>query len=375
MPERTQLPQGTTTGVFPSQLLRTAIRNGVIRARPAIATEQVQPASLDLRLGRSAWRVRSSFLPGPEKTVRQKAAGLRMHSIDLGNGAVLEKGCVYIVRLLETLQLPDDVRAFANPKSSAGRLDVFVRIVHDRGRRFDQIPHGYKGPLYAEIAPRTFSIKVRTGSRLTQLRLLRGDTAVTKGELQSLTLHRTSPLLEYPVNLNDAIMHGGVSLGIDLEGQSRKPVVGWRARRHAHVVDIDRRNYRVSDFWEPVTAVRGRLVLDPDDFYILSTLEDIIVPPEYAAELSAFDPLVGEFRTHYAGFFDPGFGWSPGGGSAGSKAVLEVRSRDVPFMLEHGQLIGLLRYERMAATPDITYGPSIGSHYQGQKLKLARQFL
>jgi dCTP deaminase len=270
---------------------------------------------------------------------------LVMHTLDLTRGAVLETGCVYLVPLQERLKLPADLSAAANPKSSTGRIDVFVRAVPDRARAFDGIPAGYSGELYAEISPRTFSVLARTGDRLLQLRLRRGPQTPVRDMTFSLDLHPTST-----------------------------DIVGYRAKRHSRVIDLAAIGaHAVDDFWEPIRAREGRIVLDPGEFYILASKEAVQVPPDYAAEMVPFDPLVGEFRVHYAGFFDPGFGYA-GAGGKGSRAVLEVRSREVPFILEHGQIVGRLVYEKMIARPDTLYGQGIGSNYQAQSLKLSKHF-
>ena len=361
------------TGIFPAQDLRALIGRGAVAAADPIGEAMVQPASIDLRLGDFAWRVQASFLPGPDATVEQKVRAFEMHRIDLTKGAVLEKGCVYIVPLQESLDLPDDISAFANPKSSTGRLDIFTRVISDRGTRFDLVRPGYRGPLYAEVSPKTFSIAVRTGSRLTQLRLRRGRAEVSPDDL--LALHDEARLVDGGVDRAEVLEHRSLSLRLDLDGAATDGIVGWRARHHTGIIDVDRPDhYDPADFWEPVAARRGGIILNPDDFYILATREAITVPPDYAAEMVAYDTLVGEFRVHYAGFFDPGFGWNPDDRDAGSRGVLEVRSHDVPFLLEHEQIIGRLRYERLTARPDKIYGAGIGSHYQGQGLKLAKQF-
>ena len=359
-------------GIFPAQELRALIDAGAVAAAAPIGDDLVQPASIDLRLGDYAWRVQASFLPGPDAAVEDKVRAFEMHRIELTDGAVLEKGCVYIVPLLESLDLPDDISAFANPKSSTGRLDVFTRVISDRGTRFDLIRRGYTGPLYAEVSPKTFSIAVRTGSRLTQLRLRRGRAEVGPEDL--LALHDEARLIDSDIDRAEVMEHRSLSLHLDLDGGA-DGIVGWRARHHTGIVDVDRPDhYDPADFWEPVAARRGGIILNPDDFYILATREAITVPPDYAAEMVAYDTLVGEFRVHYAGFFDPGFGWSADDRDAGSRGVLEVRSHDVPFLLEHRQVIGRLRYERLTARPGKIYGAGIGSHYQGQGLKLAKQF-
>ena len=370
---RLQAVETPATGIFPTQTLRELIEEDAIKTTQPITPDLVQPASIDLRLGEFAWRVQASFLAGPDATVEEKVRAFEMHRIDLTGGAVLEKGCVYIVPLLESLDLPDDVSAFANPKSSTGRLDIFTRVISDRGTRFDLIRAGYTGPIYAEVSPKTFSIAVQTGSRLTQLRLRRGRSEVAPDDL--LRLHEESRLIDGSVDPIEIAEHQSLSLRLDLAGNDMNGVVGWRARHHAGIIDVDKPdNYDPADFWEPVSARGGGIILNPDDFYILATREAVTVPPDYAAEMVAYDTLVGEFRVHYAGFFDPGFGWDPKNVDVGSRGVLEVRSHDVPFLLEHEQVIGRLRYERLTARPEKIYGSGIGSHYQGQGLKLAKQF-
>ena len=358
-----------STGVFPAGFIeRLAARGGIQSAAPFDA-DQVQPASLDLRLGDVAYRVRSSFLPGPEHTVADRVDKLTLHQLDLSNGAVLERGCVYLVPLQERLDLPHSVAAGANPKSSTGRLDVFTRVIGDFARGFDTLPNGYRGPLYLEISPRTFPVRVRTGSRLSQMRFRVGDTRLTVHE------HRTLHNIETLVFGANAEVGDGVLLSIDLKGEGRNGLIGFRSKRHTPVIDMDiKDNLDVLDYWEPLIN-RGSddFILDPDEFYILVSRESLHVPPAYAAEMVPFDPLVGEFRVHYAGFFDPGFGHSAAGGS-GSHAVLEVRSREVPFLLGHGQTIGKLVYERLAETPDRLYGSGVGSNYQAQTLKLSKHF-
>ena len=356
-------------GILPDYMIAALAQGGAILPAYDFVPDQIQPASLDLRLGEVAYRVRASFLPGPNTTVAERIEELKLHEIALGDGAVLETSCVYIVPLIESLALPDDVAAAANPKSSTGRLDVFTRVITDRARGFDRIEAGYHGPLYAEISPKTFPVLVREGSRLSQLRLRRGHAELSADELAAL--HARERL----VDAEDADFEGGISVSVDLAGSGANALIGYRAKRHTGVIDVERRaGYDYTDFWEPMHARRdGTLILDPDDFYILASKEAVQVPPDYAAEMVPFDPLVGEFRVHYAGFFDPGFGYA-GAGGKGSRAVLEVRSREVPFILEHGQIVGRLVYERMLARPDTLYGQGIGSNYQAQGLKLSKHF-
>ncbi len=406
------------TGVVPSQGLRQLIRKKAIWAESEIAEDQIQPASLDLRLGATAWRIRASFLPGPGSSVQDKIAGFAMHEIDLAAGAVLEKGCAYIVRLKESLHLTRDIAGHANPKSSVGRLDVFTRVITDRASEFDTIAAGYKGPLYAEIAPLAFSVIVREGSRLGQLRLKRGSPALSNAALRELyrTMHpepaesaddppgeagedqESGKTNESAWSGEDAAdtYRGGFPISVDLAqpaGQSGP--IGWKAKNHAPLIDVDvKGKYDPFDFWEPVFSTgESGIILDPNDFYILASREAISVPPDYAAEMVAYDTMVGEFRVHYAGFFDPGFGYGEAGGASlregdapasagqagtggtgGTRAVLEVRSHEVPFMVEHGQTVGRLIYEKLAAVPDKLFGQDIGSSYQRQGLKLGKQF-
>ncbi|PZO79125.1 MAG: 2'-deoxycytidine 5'-triphosphate deaminase [Mesorhizobium amorphae] len=359
-----------TTGILPDRDIASLFSSGAVSAPRALDADQIQPASLDLRLGETAFRVRASFLPGPQSTVSAKLDRLKLHAINLRQGAVLETGCVYIVPLLETFRLPQGISASANPKSSTGRLDIFTRVMADFAPEFDHIPAGYEGPLYLEVSPRTFPIIARTGSRLSQIRFRQGHSLLSGEELGKLHTAETLIATDTP-----SISGAGVALSIDLLGEHRDSIVGYRGKHHTGVVDVDVRAAQApEDFWEPIRRQReGELVLDPDEFYILVSCEAVHVPPLFAAEMTPFDPMVGEFRVHYAGFFDPGFGHTAAGGT-GSRAVLEVRSHEVPFILEHGQIVGRLVYEHMLARPDRLYGTDLGSNYQAQGLKLSKHF-
>ena len=357
----------TPQGILPARLIGEYCATGHINPGRTLDDDQIQPASLDLRLGEWAYRVRASFLPGPKATVEQRLQSLVLHRINLSDGAVLETGCVYIVPLLESLKLPEGVSAAANPKSSTGRLDIFTRVIADYAQEFDKVPEAYEGPLYAEISPRTFSILARKGSRLSQIRFRAGASLASDDIIRAL--HANEGLIsEGQVNIDN-----GLALTIDLSGTDKDNPVGFRAKRHSGLVDVDKKaGLEASDFWEPIWQ-RGSLVLDPDQFYILASKEAVRVPPTHAAEMVPFNPLVGEFRVHYAGFFDPGFGHSSGHGE-GARAVLEVRSHEVPFILEDGQIIGRLVYEPLTEVPSQVYGQGIGSNYQRQGLKLSKHF-
>ena len=360
-----------STGILPSQELEYQVKvSKEIVALEPIQSDQFQPASLDLRLGPVAYRVRASFLPGKNARVEDRLGDLAMHKMDISNGGVLERGCVYIVPLLEGLSLKKRTSAMGNPKSSTGRLDIFTRLITDYGTEFDRVREQYKGPLYAEVSPRTFSALVRKGSRLNQIRIRRGNPASSDEDMKRLQQEH-----EIVASISPDEIRNGVPVSVDVKGEGSGRLIGYKARSHAGLIDIDKvRHYEVLDYWEPVYAPRrGGLVLDPADFYILASRESVKVPPTYAAEMIAYDTLVGEFRVHYAGFFDPGFG-HPDAGGEGARAVLEVRSYEVPFVIEDGQVVGRLAYERLTAQPTRLYGASMNSSYQRQGITLSKHF-
>jgi len=374
-------------GVLSSQEILELINKNVITSENGIEKDLIQPASIDLRLGIKAWRVPASFLPGKGNKVSSRLKDLAMHEFSLIDGAVLECGCVYIVKLLENVSLSDNLTGIANPKSSTGRLDVFTRLIVDGAMEFEEVPAGYQGPLYAEISPRTFSVLVRTGSRLNQLRLRRGQSFTSDKEMEILQEHVGLVRNQDNINLLDKIKNG-VPLSVDLIGENG--LIGYKARKHSMLIDIDKPNhYKRELFWEKITVEdllyqggdyknknnQGSLILSPDAFYILASKEYVSVPSKYAAEMRAYDTKVGEFRAHYAGFFDPGFGLTELGASK-TKAVLEVRSHDVPFLIEQDQTVCRLVYEPMANVPSILYGEAGSSNnYQAQGLKLAKHFI
>lgn len=354
------------TGVLASQQIIAMCENGEIIPQAPLAPTQVQPASLDLRLGSVAYRIRASFLAGKGRKVADRLHAFEMHRVDLSNGAVLEKGCVYLVPLQEALALPPHVQAVANAKSSTGRLDLLTRVITDGGVEFDRIPAGYHGPLYAEICPRSFSVLVRPGMRLNQIRFRHGQAVLNDAELRAL--HSSDTLVN-----GEALIQDGLGFSVDLNPGAGS-LVGYRAKPHTGVIDLDRIGaYEPRDFWEEVHSSDGQIILDPGAFYILVSREAVHIPPAYAAEMAPYLAMVGEFRVHYAGFFDPGFGHHAAGG-AGSRGVLEVRCHEAPFVLEHGQVVGRLVYERMAELPQQLYGSGIASNYQGQGLKLSKHF-
>ena len=360
-------PDPRSRGLLARPRLTALIEAGAIAAGRSIEPSQIQPASLDLRLGAEAYRLRASFLPGRGAKVRERLATLSPEPISLtGEGAVLEKGIVYVAPLVERLALPETLAGAANPKSSTGRLDIFVRLIVDGGAAFDEAPAGYEGPLWVEISPRSFSVRVREGTRLNQLRLREAAPRATIADAELRARHQRVAVVDAALELRDGLV---VHVGLAQSG-----IVGFRAVKNGSVIDVDRPGaYAAEDFWEPIRAPAGRLILDPDEFYILASRERMHIPADLAAEMAAIDPALGEFRVHYAGFFDPGFGWTPSG-LPGARAVLEVRGRDVPFMLEDGQPIARLVFEPLAGAADALYGAIGGSNYQGQGLKLAKHF-
>jgi dCTP deaminase len=346
------------TGVLPSQHLRRLVAEGVVAADLPVEPAQVQPASLDLRLGAFAVRVRASFLAGKGRRVEDRLPDFEMHRFPLDGGAVLEKGCVYLVPLMERLALPPALEGSANAKSSTGRLDLLTRTTCDGATEFDRVPPGYRGPLWAEVCPRSFSVLVRPGMRLNQVRFRDGEARLSDEALRAL--HARAPVAD------GAVIDEGLAFSVDL----RAPLAGWRAKPHAGVIDLGRINhYAARDFWDEVRPEEGRIILDPGAFYILMSREAVTVPPDHAAEMAPYLAMVGEFRVHYAGFFDPGFGVG-----TPSRGVLEVRAHEAPFALEHGQVVGRLVYERMSEAPDLLYGQGIASNYQGQALRLSKHF-
>lgn len=377
-------------GILPFQHLRTLVRQGAMQAEAPITPEQIQPASLDLRLGSKAYRLLSSFLPEPSDQQVQFTiedlyrSDLVMYDMDLSQGAILEKGHVYLVPLMERLKLPKDIRGRTNPKSSTGRLDIFTRVVTDLHVGFDEIRPGYSGPLFLEIVPRSFTIRVQAGLALNQLRLMSGKPLVSDSSLRNL--HRRTPLLchnggpadpDQPLSAKDVRVDNGLFLRVDLRGSSDgdRAIVGYRAKKNSHVIDLNKiGHYSAIDYWEPLYRnATATMLLEPEEFYILASKERIQVPPGYSAEMVAYEAACGELRTHYAGFFDPGFGYA-NSTRKGTQVVLEVRPHDVPFRIHDGQTFFKVMYEKMQDIPTHLYGSSLGSSYSQQGLTLSKHF-
>jgi len=364
-----------TTGILPAQSIEELIAAGHVSANPPVAPDQVQPSSLDLRVGPVAYRIRASFLSSRNARVLDKLNENHLYKIDLSRPAVLERGCAYMVPMMEAMSLPADISGKANPKSTTGRLDVFTRLITDYGSEFERVPEGYKGKLYTEIVPRTFSIVAEQGVRLNQLRLRRGNPPPSDTELERLHERETLVYGEDDSRVDAMISNKSLWISVDLSGDESSEIIGYKARHNTPLIDLARINhYDPLEYWEPIPRTKSRsLVLDPDDFYILASKERVRIPHSFAAEMVPYDPSVGEFRIHYAGFFDPGFGYGADD-IKGTHAVLEVRSHEVPFLLEDGQVVGRLVFERLLSTPEKIYGQGIGSSYQHQRLALSKQF-
>jgi dCTP deaminase len=364
-----------TSGILPSQEISNLVARGHISATPAVNPDHIQPASLDLRLGDIAHRVRASFLPGPNSTVEAKIKQLRMTRVDLTGSAVFEKDCVYIVPLIEELNLPENLSGRANPKSTTGRLDIFTRLLTDYGTEFDSVPPGYKGKLYAEVVSRTFTVAIRAGMRLSQLRFVQGNPVSGDRTIRELDHEQPLVYIDDEESPGKARTHRGLRITVNLEAVEAGEVIAYKAKRYAPAIELDRiDHYSTEEFWEVRHQNAGKnLILEPGDFYILASRERVRVPPEFAAEMVPFDPSDGEFRIHYAGFFDPGFGYGADD-IKGTRAVLEVRAHEVPFLIEHGQLVGRLNYMPLLSRPHKIYGTNIGSSYQHQVLTLSKQF-
>jgi dCTP deaminase len=364
------------SGILPIQWLRKAAEGGVIRSeRGEIPGANFQPASLDLRLGEKAYRLRCSFLPGRHK-VEEKLVEYALDEFDIGGGAILESNRPYLIPLMEQLSLPEYLRGKCNPKSSTGRLDVFTRVITDHCHRFDEVDPGYRGQLYLEVVPRSFTVKVQGGLSLNQLRLVKGAEQCDDGEL--VEVHHHDPIIFSPGGqppLAELVINDGLFLSVDLIGDG-KGVIGYKAKKNSELIDLSRTAYYDAvDFWEPLYGDRKpRLVLEPEEFYLLLSYEYVRIPPRFAGEMIALDPTSGEFRTHYAGFFDPGFGYGAGGELSGTRAVMEVRAHDVPFMVENLQRVCKLKFEHMLEPPDVLYGVEIGSSYYDQGLRLSKHF-
>ncbi len=370
------------SGVLSSRFLKEAVKKRQIRAKEPVEDAQIQPASMDLRLGAKAYRLISSFLPegmnvfeklGTDGSGRE----LVMYEFDITNGGILEKGHVYLIPLMEELNLPPDVFGKANPKSTTGRLDIFARVLTDKSPRFDDIAKGYSGRLFLEVMPRSFTISVKKGISLAQMRLMQGDCVLTDAGIRAL--HKKHRILyngDEHLKAEDVFISRGLFMRVDLSGEAPGATIGYKSKKNSHVVDLTKKNhYNIEEFWEPVFRnKKGTLILEPEDFYILSSKEKIRIPPAYAAEMVPYEAGSGELRTHYAGFFDPGFGFGRKGEVKGTKAVLEVRAHDVPFMIADGQTFCKLFFEKMLEVPEKAYGPQIGSSYQFQGVTLSKQF-
>ena len=369
------------SGYLTNQSIELACHEGMIHSRVSLLASQFQPVSLDLRLGSHAYRIQSSFLPEND-TVDTKLNEVKLYKIDLRDGGILEKGAIYLIPLLEELAFPEKFQGRTNPKSSTGRLDMFTRVIVDHGHRFDEIPNGYRGKMYLEVIPRSFPVRVREGLRLNQLRVFQGDPHLSDVQLKNH--YKKTPILfgdgGRPVGVEKVKVDNGLFISLDLAGARKDRIVAYKAKTNSSVIDMSlNRHYHPMDFWEPITLTQirnKRLILEPESFYIMMSKEKICIWPHLLAEMVAYEPNSGELRTHYAGFFDPGFGWHGGKTlkNQGTSAVMEVRPHDVPFMVEDGQTFCRLKFESVIEKPTKVYGKKIKSNYHSQELALSKYF-
>ncbi|MBD3323382.1 2'-deoxycytidine 5'-triphosphate deaminase [candidate division KSB3 bacterium] len=365
------------SGIVTYQRLKELVRQGGVVSNLPIEDSQYQPASLDVRLGRIAYRIRSSFVPG-NRAVEDVLQDLRMYTLDLETNGILEKNQVYLVPLMESLDLPAHIRVRSNPKSTTGRLDMLTRVISDANYRFDEIQAGYSGNLYLEIVPNSFTVRVKPGISLNQLRFIQGNCLIADQELRAL--YAQEPLLYDAENrsipLERACVQQGLLMSVDLQGEKNRGIIGYKAKKNSDIVDLARVGYYdAADFWEPIyRQKKDQLILEPEEFHLLCSQEKVRIPPDYAAEMVAYDIGAGEFRVHYAGFFDPGFGYGTAGEIPGTHAVLEVRSHEVPYRVSHGQPFCKIQYAANIEPPQILYGAGIKSNYQEQTLSLSKQF-
>ncbi len=363
-------------GILTYNLLKDIVKQGVVRCETPVEEVQYQPASLDVRLGKIAYRIQSSFVPG-NRTVDDVLQGLLMYPIDLESNGILEKNQVYLVPLMESLCLSQHLRVRANPKSTTGRLDMLARVISDYNSRFDEIRAGYRGKLYLEVVPKSFTVRVKPGLSLNQLRFIQGDYLIDDPELKAL--YQREPLLydaeDQPIGLDQADIQDGLLMSVDLQGEKNQGIIGYKAKKNSDIVDLSRIGYYdVADFWEPICRHKeDQLILEPEEFYLLRSKEKVRIPPDCSAEMVAYDIGAGEFRVHYAGFFDPGFGYGAGN-IPGTYAVLEVRSHEVPYRISHGQPFCKIQYGRNIEAPQVLYGSGTTSNYQRQRLSLSKQF-
>ncbi len=368
------------SGYLPCQLIEQAHHQGMIHSQEPIESSQIQPVSLDLRLGPKAYRIQCSFLPENEP-VETKLKEICLYDFDITDGGILEKNAIYLIPLMEELALPSSLYGLANPKSSTGRLDMFTRVIVDKGHRFDEIPRGYRGKLYLEVISRSFPVKVHAGLSLNQLRLTYAQSP-TLGK-QGLELkYKNHPILfdrnGFVIPFDQIKVESGIYISLDISGDQLESIIAYKAKTNSTVIDLSKiRHYKADEFWEPIYRnKKNRLILEPESFYIMMSKERVCIWPDWLAEMIAYEPNSGELRTHYAGFFDSGFGWNGTDElmNQGTRAVMEVRPHDVPFMVEDGQTFCRLKFEKVVERPEKVYGLALNSNYHSQGLALSKYF-
>ncbi len=328
-----------------------------------IDQNQIQPASLDLSLSEECYEIKHSFL-SHKTTVRRKLKDLIIKKINLNKEFIFKKDKTYIVKLNESLNLKNNIFGHCNPKSSTGRLDIFCRTIVDFAEEYEKIPNNYQGEIFLEITSRSFDVAFKKGNCLNQLRLIMGNQYYLSDE-QLKKIKTKLKITNF--KKNTLKINNGVKISVDL---SNSKTIAYVAKNNTPVLKFSKiKSHKINDFWKAIKNIDNSLLIEKNKFYILKSKEKVIIPDNLAGEMIPYDTGIGDFRAHYAGFFDPGFGMPNG-----TYAVLEVKTNEIPFLLEDGQTIARIKYEKLNKNSNIVYGKDIKSNYQNQGLKLSKHF-
>jgi len=324
---------------------------------------QIQPSSIDLSLSDECYEIKTSFL-SPDSKVRDKLNKIYSKKINLKTSKIFKKNKTYIVRLNETLHLNNSISGHCNPKSSTGRLNIFCRTILDYCDEYEKIPKNYNGEIFLEITTRSFDIKISKGDKLNQMRLRKK----TNNYLNDKDLKKINKRNALIFTNKKNIIENGLRISVDLSNDNK--ICAYVAKKTSLNINFSKISfYEIKKFWKPLKPVNNSLIIEKNKFYILKSREKIRIPSNLAGEMIPYDTGIGDFRAHYAGFFDPGFG-----DPKGSYAVLEVKTNELPFILEDGQTIARIKYEKLNKKTFLVYGSIINSNYQNQKLALSKHF-